>query len=233
LGRDPVGTLPSRRESWAALAYVPLYFAALFASLESELTHWVTLVALPFLIALGFGGIRRRPSEVLATFGLRRTGWWRGVGWALLLGAGITVLQVVLSGSRDEILSLVESGRAFWLYPLALVLMLALAGFTEEFFFRGFLQTRLETLTGSAWGAVGLASLLFALYHLPYAYLNPMWPSAGDWGRAWIAAFANGLTGGLVLGTLFKLSGRNLVPCILLHAMVNAAPAMTLLRFGG
>lgn len=225
--------LPTRRESWAALAYVPLYFVALFVSLESELTHWVTLVGLPVLIALGFGRARRLPSELLATFGLHRRGWWRGIGWALLIGTAVSVLQILLFEHRDAILALVESGRALWLYPLTLLLMLALAGFTEEFFFRGFLQTRLEMLTGSAWAAVGLASLLFALYHLPYAYLNPMWSSAGNWGLAWRAAFANGIPGGLVLGALYTLSGRNLVPCVVLHSMINAAPAMTLLHFGG
>ena len=58
--------------------------------------------------------------------------------------------------------------------------MMLTAGFTEEFFFRGFLQTRLEVLTRSRVAAVLLASICFGLYHLPYAYFNPAWPSAGD-----------------------------------------------------
>ena len=224
---------PSRRESWAALAYFAVYLAYLFATLESEAWHWLTLVAIPILIALTFGGGRRSPSEVLGTFGLRREGWSKGLGWALLLGVAITLMQVTLFGNRREILALVESGRALWLYPLMLLLMFAMAGFTEEFFFRGFLQTRLEVLTRSPWVAVAIVTVLFSLYHVPYAYLNPMWPSAGDWGLAWQAAFSNGVPGGLVLGALYKLSGRNLVPCIVLHSMINAAPAMTLIRFGG
>lgn len=226
-------SVPSRRESWAALAYVAVYLGYLFATLESDFTHWVTLVAIPVLIALTFGGWRRSLPAVLGTFGLRREGWTRGLGWALLLGAAITVLQVTLFGNRHEILALIESGRALWLYPLMLLLMFAMAGFTEEFFFRGFLQTRLEVLTRSPWAAVAIVAVLFSLYHLPYAYLNPMWPSAGDWGLAWRAAFSNGLPGGLVLGALYTLSGRNLVPCIVLHSMINAAPAMTMIKFGG
>jgi membrane protease YdiL (CAAX protease family) len=143
------------------------------------------------------------------------------------------VLQVTLFGNRQEILALVESGRALWLYPLMLLLMFGMAGFTEEFFFRGFLQTRLEVLTRSPWTAIAIVTVMFSLYHVPYAYLNPMWPSAGDWGLAWQAAFSNGVPGGLVLGALYTLSGRNLVPCIVLHSMINAAPAMTLIKFGG
>ena len=224
--------LPSQRESVASLAYFGVYLVSLFASLESELTHWLTLVAIPIVISLTFGG-RRSPAEVLSTFGLRRDGWRKGLAWAFLLGAVVTVLQATLFGHSAEILALIRSGRALWLYPLVLVLMFAMAGFTEEFFFRGFLQTRVEVLTGSPWAAVAIVTVLFSIYHLPYAYLNPMWPSAGDWGLAWRAAFGNGVPGGLVLGALYQLSGRNLVPCIVLHSMINAAPAMTLIRFGG
>ena len=225
--------VPSVRESRAAVAYAVVYLVYLFAALESELVHWVTLVAIPILVVLAFGGWRRSPSEVLSTFGLRRKGAARGLGTALLIGIAITVLQVTAFGHRDAILAVVDSGRALWLYPIALVLMFATAGFTEEFFFRGFLQTRLETLTGSAWSAILLATLFFSLYHLPYALLNPRWPSAGSLPLALGAAFANGLPGGLILGALYTKSGNNLIPCILLHSMINAAPAMTLIRFGG
>ncbi len=226
-------SLPSQRESRAAVVYFGVYLAYLFATLESELAHWLTLVAIPVLIALTFGGWRRSAANVLQTFGLHRDGWTRGLGWALFLGALITVGQVTLFGNRSEILAVIASGRAVWLYPLMLILMFAMAGFTEEFFFRGFLQTRIEVLTRSPWAAVAIVAVLFSLYHLPYAYLNPMWPSAGDWGLACRAAFSNGLPGGIVLGILYKQSGRNLVPCIVLHSMINAAPAMTLIKFGG
>lgn len=112
-------------------------------------------------------------------------------------------------------------------------MMLVTAGFTEEFFFRGYLQTRLEVLTGSAGLAILIAALFFSLYHLPYALLNPRWPSAGSLPLALGAAFANGIPGCLILGALCVKSGQYLLPCIILHSMINAAPAMTLIRFGG
>lgn len=224
---------PSIRESRVALAYVGLYLAYLFITLESELTHWLTLVVIPILLATTFGGWQRSPASILKTFGLRRKGAARGVVVAVLLGTVITVLQVTVFGHRHEILSVIQSGRALWLYPVALVMMMVTAGFTEEFFFRGYVQTRLEVLTGSAMSAILIAALIFSLYHLPYALLNPRWPSAGSLPLALGAAFANGLPGGLVLGALYAKSGNNLLPCIVLHSMINAAPAMTLIRFGG
>ena len=42
--------VPSVRESRAAVAYAVVYLAYLFAALESELVHWVTLVAIPILV---------------------------------------------------------------------------------------------------------------------------------------------------------------------------------------
>ena len=82
--------------------------------------------------------------------------------------------QLTLFGQRREILALIESGQALWLYPLMLLLMFLMAGFTEEFFFRGFLQTRIEGLTSSPWTAVAIVAVLFSVYHLPCAFFNPM-----------------------------------------------------------
>ncbi len=81
--------------------------------------------------------------------------------------------------------------------------------------------------------AVLITAILFGLYHLPYAYLNPQWPSYGEWGAAWGAALGNGIPGGLILGGLYVISRGNLLACVLLHSLINAAPAMTMIRFAG
>lgn len=222
------------REGWLALGYFAAYMAYLFWRPENEALHWATLVAGPFLVAwarLPRG--RRGLRAAAASVGLRRGRLLRGLGWALAVGAAFTVFQLFASYRGPEIRALFASGRAIWLLPLTFLLMMVMAGFTEEFFFRGFLQTRLEGLTGSRWGAVLLASLLFGLYHLPYAYLNPNWPSHGDWGAAWAAALGQGIPGGLILGALYVVSGGNLLACVVLHSLINAAPAMTMIHFGG
>ncbi len=223
-----------RHEAWAALAYFGLYLAWLFIEPESEFMHWATLVALPLaLLVLLRSGPDRRPGSILASVGLRRGNLSRGLAWAIVVGLLVSALQLVLSRQSETILGLIRSGRALYLFPLSFLLMLLTAGFTEEFFFRGVLQTRLETLLRSRILAVIAASLAFGVYHLPYAYLNPNWPSAGDWGAAWSAALGQAVPAGLILGTAYILSRRNLVACAIMHALFNSLPAMALIRFGG
>jgi membrane protease YdiL (CAAX protease family) len=218
---------------WLAVAYFAAYLGYLFASLESELGHWIGLVALPALLTALLLRLDRQPAgaaRVLSTFGLRWGQLGLGVWWALAVGVGLGAGQLLVSRQRADFLALVETGQAAWLLPLAFVLMLATAAFTEEFFFRGFLQTRLEQMTGSRIVALLLASAAFGVYHLPYAYLNPHWPSAGDWGAAWSAAMGQGVVGGLVLGAVFLGARRNLVAPIVVHACINAFPASLLIR---
>ena len=224
------GKLPGRREAWAALAYFALYLTYLFTAPESDLLHWLSLVAIPLVIALVLRPGKRSLSAILASFGLRPGNLGKGVGWAVLLGTAFGFMQVFLSESSTQAQEAFQSGRALYMLPLGFLLMLMTAGFTEEFFFRGFLQTRMEALLRSKWLAVLIVALLFGVYHLPYAYLNPHWPSAGDWSAAWAAALGNGVPGGLVLGTLYLKSNRNLIACVVLHSMIGAFPAMTLLR---
>jgi hypothetical protein len=68
---------------------------------------------------------------------------------------------------------------------------------------------------------------------VPYAYLNPNWPTYGNLGAAFGSAMAQGGSGGLVLGTLYALSRGNLVGCVLLHSSINAIWFMAMIKFGG
>lgn len=225
--------LPAR-EMGLALAYFPIYLAYLFWQLEGEFGHWGSMVLLPLLLVLILNWGRAAPiSSALASFGLRWGNLRRGLGLTLVLGVALGFLQVFMSRSGPEVLEAFRNGSAAYLLPLAFVLMLATAGFTEEFFFRGFLQTRLEGLLGSKWGGLVLTSVLFGVYHLPYAYFNPNWPSSGDWGAAWMSALGQGIPGGLILGGLYLHSRKNLAACIILHALINTFPAIGLLKFGG
>jgi membrane protease YdiL (CAAX protease family) len=233
-GESPYPLALTSRETWLAVAYFPLYLAYLFWQLEGELGHWGTMVLLPLLLVLVLNRGREGPlRSALASFGLRWGNLRRGLGVTLVLGVGLGLFQVFLSRSGPAVLEAFRTGTALYLLPLAFVLMLGMAAFTEEFFFRGFLQTRIEALAGSKWVGLILTSVLFGVYHLPYAYFNPNWPSAGDWGAAWMSALGQGVPGGLILGGLYLFSGRNLAACILLHALVGAFPAMGLLKFGG
>ena len=225
----------SRRDVWAAPAYFALYMVYLTLTLESELLHWVTMVAVPLALTWTFRApALRNLGSILGSFGLRRGNLTRGVGWALLLAVGFGVMQA-LGGSEhaQEIREMFRSRRVFVALPVALLAMMLTAGFTEEFFFRGFLQTRLTALTRSRIAGVAISAVLFGLYHLPYAYLNPNWSSHGDLGAAFTSAMGQGGIGGLVLGTLYALTRGNLIACMIVHSSINAIWFMTMIKFGG
>jgi membrane protease YdiL (CAAX protease family) len=219
----------SEREGLFFLAYFAVYLGYLFVYQEGELLHWLTLVGLPLALIL----LYRRSSQPgpslrasLASVGLAKGNLRSGILWGLLVGLAISALQVLVSQYKTEIWPLITSGRALFIFPIALLLMLLTAGFTEEFLFRGVLLTRLSRLFRSNVVAVLVSAALFGVYHLPYAYLNPNWPSHGDWGAAWGSAMFQGGVMGLVLGALYIKSRGNLLATVVLHSMVNSLPVM-------
>ncbi|MGD8496953.1 MAG: CPBP family intramembrane metalloprotease [Gemmatimonadales bacterium] len=229
-----------------AWSYFCLYLALQFAvGPEGEGRHWLTLVAIPLL---GIAGLARWTGgaaglgTALRGVGLSRDTWTVGLRWAVPLGLGLSALQLVLSRNSAEFLALVTSTRVLWVAPVTLVFLLLAAASTEEFFFRGILQRKTEAWLGGGGAPVGrgavflsllAASLAFAVYHLPYAYLSPNWPSHGDVGLAVQYAMVDGMLGGLVTGGVFIGARGNLIAPILVHALIDLFPAMTMIRFGG
>jgi membrane protease YdiL (CAAX protease family) len=215
------------------LAYSAVYLGFLLVRQEGELAHWLTLVVVP-LLGLWWMRSRRRSCRglraTLGSVGLARSRLLDGVGTAVVVGLLLQLVQLAGRPQREALGDLLVSGRFLYLLPLALVVLLLTVAFTEEFFFRGVLQTRLASLCRSWPWAVLISSILFALYHFPYAYLEPSWPSAGKPGHALGLAFVNGLPGGLILGWVFVRSGGNLLAPIITHAMIDLIPAMLLLQ---
>jgi len=236
MSRMEADSLPVRdSEVWWVLGYFAVYLVYHTAIAgESDRMHWMGLVGMPVVLLLVLrkaASGRFSPRTTLRSIGLRRENLKTGVGWAVGLGLGISVLQSLQR--FDETMELVVTGKVLYLYPLVLIILFLTAGFTEEVFFRGVLQTRLERLLGSTVGAIGVTSVLFSVYHIPYTYLNPNWPSAGNLGAAVQAAFVNGTLGGVVLGILYVRTKHNLVSTIIVHSLINSIPAMTMIRFGG
>jgi membrane protease YdiL (CAAX protease family) len=229
----PRGVRRPRREAGFVLVYALLYLGYLFLNPESEFAHWLTLVLLPLL---GLWFIRSRKHSwrsfraTLGSVGLVPSRLRDGVGTALVVGLLLQVLPLLGRPQREAVGELVTSGRILYLLPLALVFLMLTVAFTEEFFFRGVLQTRLAARWGSWLWAVLITSVLFSLYHVPYAYLNEHWPSAGNLGHALGLAFINGLPGGLILGWLYVRGRGNLLAPMLTHAMIDLIPAMMLLQ---
>lgn len=101
--------------------------------------------------------------------------------------------------------------------PLAIGLVWsAMAGFSEEITFRGYVQTRFEAAWGT-WAGYALTVIVFAFAHFPGSYLL----YSGDVLSALLSSLGRvGL--GLLLGYHY-LRSRNVVPGAILHTFYNWA----------
>lgn len=168
-----------QRQAAFAVCYFSAYVGYLFLYQEHELLHWLSLVLIP-LMALSIIGkypSRRVLLESVGVGGGRAT---RGMTWVIVLGVAFQVLQLLNSRQRRELVGILREPLGFLLPLGALVLLIGTVATTEEVFFRGILQSRLSNWIRNEPVALVLATIAFALYHLPYAYLNPAWPSAGN-----------------------------------------------------
>jgi membrane protease YdiL (CAAX protease family) len=171
----------------------------------------------PFLFVLGLASARLRDGD-WAAIGFRRpTSWGRVVLFALAAAA-----VRILAGNLviDPLTSL------FWppakppagaesivgnlpMALLSLLLVWTFAAFGEEIGYRGYLITRAADLgrrsTAAWWVGMILASVLFGFGHY---YKGP-------------AGIVDSGVAGLILGTAYLLSGRNLWVCILAHGFID------------
>ncbi|MGW8266683.1 MAG: CPBP family intramembrane glutamic endopeptidase [Longimicrobiales bacterium] len=109
---------------------------------------------------------------------------------------------------------------------LGVFIPLLQAGFPEEFFFRGILQTRLEKVRGRAF-AISVSLILFTAWHIPTRYLlaQGVEGSAGD-----LMSVVTG-TGipVLLFGLIFSLCWdryRSLLPLVAAHWGVDILPSV-------
>jgi membrane protease YdiL (CAAX protease family) len=231
-GREAADRTPWQ-EAIAVIGYAIAYIGYLFVHPEGEVAHWLSLVALP---VLGLALLRGKRATVdvrqlLLSVGIGRKPLARGIVAAVVVGGAISAVQL-FGRNGPAIRELFTSGRAAWALPTSIVLMTLTAATTEEFFFRGVLQTRLAALMPARgdWAAVVVTALLFAAYHVPYAYGTAGWGTQGDLVAAGTAALATGLPLGLLLGAVFSLGRQSLVVSILAHALINALPGMLIVE---
>ena len=114
---------------------------------------------------------------------------------------------------------------------MVILLLLLTAGFTEEFFFRGVLQTRLARWWRADLWAVLATAALFGLYHFPYVFLDSssqlhghVWGSLEECGYDALA--------GVAIGLVYWRARKNLFAAVAVHVLIDALPAMTMVHFG-
>lgn len=216
-------------EGWIVLSYFFGYWLYLFAHQENEWMHWLTLVLLPMagLVSIYHHAQIELPFQfTLRSVGLQRGHLTSGLLWGMFISLAFSLIQL-MGRSGTLILERFRSGTGFYLWPLSFLLMCITAATTEEFFFRGILQSRLMTLLRSRFAGILGTALLFGLYHLPYAYF--CWPAAGNWETAIHSALETGVPLGLLLGWLYARS-QNLLAPIVAHALINSLPGMLIVE---
>jgi membrane protease YdiL (CAAX protease family) len=144
---------------------------------------------------------------------------WSVVAFAIGLGINSGQLhgiqQKIGSGAVDQV-------------PLRIlvVVLLALfnAGIPEEFFFRGWLQTRMEQRFGRLVAIVGTA-VLFTAWHIPSRYFLAFGGEgrAGNLGSVVLNTGVPVLIVGLIVGVLWDRY-RRLLPLIALHWGIDTLP---------
>lgn len=228
--RDNGATL--KKEALFFIAYSFLYIGSLTVTKEGEIAHWLSLVIVPFLI-IAIWRRRRgdRLQQALASVGLRKGNLCSGLKMAFLVGIALAIFQIFMTDSSTKIQQVFASGKALYMLPISFLFFLMTAGFTEEFFFRGVLQTRISVFLRSETLGVLAASLIFGLYHLPYAYLLTEWPSHGDLLSALVEGVLFATVGGLIFGYVYVRSNHNLLASVVVHTSAMAPVVMTLVKF--
>ena len=185
----------------------------------------LVFVAIPFLIYKAFGfslpdfGLRKAPFKLFSK---------KSISIFIVLSIASLIFQYFLgNGSkplRDGQFSTFQLIKGL---PLCFIYLLFDAGLIEEFFFRGFLQSRLSVLLKSSTGAIIVSAVIFGLIHAPGLYLR----GAASEGieeqlpflffAAYTIAYMS--VAGIFLGIVYNKT-KNLWLVMAIHAMVDLFP---------
>jgi membrane protease YdiL (CAAX protease family) len=224
----------------ALLAYAVLY-AGLSACTAQLILHWPLplfgshdfLLDYWYFLFFKIGCLLVLPAIAFHLAGYR---WWdlapkglsaRDYVWSVVAFAiGFGINAVHLEGIRNKI----SSGTVDQVpLRIAVVVLLALfnAGIPEEFFFRGWLQTRMEQRYGRLTAIFGTA-LVFTAWHIPSRYYLAFGGEgrAGDIGSVLLNTGVPVLIVGLVIGVLWDRY-RRLMPLIALHWGIDTLPLIS------
>ena len=181
----------------------------------------------PILVVLGLVSVRLRDGGFSA-MGFRRPASWPHI---VLIAVAAAVLRIVFGAFVVDPLT-----AQFWppaaapaeaeaitgnigYALLALLIVWGFAAFGEEIAYRGYLLTRAADLgrrsTAAYWVGVVLVSILFGYGHY---YKGP-------------SGIVDSGIAGLILGSAYMLSGRNLWTSILAHGFIDTC-GVTVLYFG-
>jgi membrane protease YdiL (CAAX protease family) len=229
-----------RTESGAILLYLATIYAVLFLGFGMTWARQafapgpeqeglvlglklVAHVAAPAILIVMLGG-KLGPITQLGLVGRK---FWRTL---IVLGAAILAIICVVTPSLKQISGIPPTFDVMiWALPLGYLWMTLEAGVTEEFLFRGVLQTRLTAWFGSAWAGVIGTSVLFGLAHAPGLFMRGG-PGVDGWSADPLQVIAHTIAVlspvGLAFGLIYART-QSLLLVILLHGLVDWLPNLT------
>lgn len=177
-------------------------------------------VALPALL-LVFMGAKLGPITQLGLSGRK---FWRTL---IVLGLIILAIVCVVTPSLKQISGIPPTFEIMvWAVPLSFLWITLEAGVTEEFLFRGVLQTRLTSCFNSAWAGIIVTSVLFGLAHAPGLFMRGG-PGVDGWSTDPLQVIAHTIAVlspiGLTFGLIYART-KSLLLVILLHGLVDVLP---------
>ena len=232
----PVPVARPRQESLVIFGYLLVYAFILFGPVSGIVKRTLApgpaqeFVVLAYKLAvhvvipaLLIRAVRGHLKGILDA-GLRR----RGVLLTLGVFSSLMIVLVALLNSLFDQLGakgISIPAAAGWI--LAAWIWMALeAGVTEEFLFRGLLQTRLNAWLGSAPMAIVLTAIIFALVHVPSFYLRggaAMARQAADLPQIIALSISSLGPIAIMLGTLWHRT-RSFLLIVLVHGAIDAMP---------
>lgn len=181
-------------------------------NIGSIINKTIICFGLPFLF------LKLRKNS-LASMGLTSKDWKENlwIGFIVFLVMAIpTAFFVGSTGS--EILSGKYSAPQVGIGLFSsFIYFLLMAGFSEEFFFRAFIQTRISYLLKSSVSGVLVTSLIFGLSHI---HCIMQWYPGITFVEAFCRAFFLQTFAGIMFGVLWERT-RNLIPCVFVHSGVD------------
>lgn len=177
-------------------------------------------VVLPALLLVAIGA-RVKP---LFDTGIGRRGFWPVL---IVMSGFFLALISMVSPSLKQIEPLHPSvATLLWAAPVSYLWITLEAGLCEEFLFRAVLQSRLAAVLRSPIAAVPIASIVFALAHVPGLYLRGNAETDG-WSTDMVQVIA------FTIATLSPISlffgvvwarTRSLLLVAMLHGMIDVLP---------
>jgi len=240
-GRVPrsLDVIRPRAELWLPLVWYGIvvllaaFTNAVGFELVNQFTNWFFLVIVPFALLILTRRQRLGLKATLHSVGITRAGLKEAVNLAVIVGLLCIPVLYVVGNQQRAAVQMVLHNPLQAILPLLVSFVLALltAGFVEEFFFRGVLQSRLAICVGSEVHGLLAASLLFGLFHLPMYFFSPFEPTHSSFIWSLASVITEQAVIGVLLGVLW-LRTHNLVAPILVHAFIDALAWMTTIKIG-